>query len=268
MAATNYLVEGVNQAAQAREITDSNWNDVWKNYAVQLALAENEFEHNKEMWNLQNEYNSPKSQMARYKEAGLNPNLIYQQGNPGNASSPVTYNRPQVQINPTDQKLKTLDRVNQIIGLVSNAAGNIAGVLEQSENIALKRNQLQQSNLDLNLARHVFPIDQGDVGMNMVDLNEKLNPLSSKFDPQAFVYFSKNGQLPQFWNNYLTGVSSRQLTDFRSKYQDYVNKNLLPKFNEYQQGKIDIQELEKWMLEYNKSAKEMIPPELRGILEP
>lgn len=30
-------------------------------------------------WNMQNEYNSPNAQMKRYKEAGLNPNLIYGQ---------------------------------------------------------------------------------------------------------------------------------------------------------------------------------------------
>lgn len=38
-------------------------------------------------WNLQNEYNTPQAQMKRFKEAGLNPNLIYGQGTPGNASS-------------------------------------------------------------------------------------------------------------------------------------------------------------------------------------
>lgn len=31
----------------------------------------------------QNDYNSPKAQMERYKEAGLNPHLIYSQGAPG-----------------------------------------------------------------------------------------------------------------------------------------------------------------------------------------
>lgn len=40
-----------------------------------------------EFWGLQNEYNSPANQMKRFQEAGLNPNLIYGQGNPGNASS-------------------------------------------------------------------------------------------------------------------------------------------------------------------------------------
>lgn len=32
-------------------------------------------------WNMQNEYNSPAAQMARFKAAGLNPNLIYGQTN-------------------------------------------------------------------------------------------------------------------------------------------------------------------------------------------
>lgn len=38
-------------------------------------------------WNMQNEYNKPINQMARFDEAGLNPNLIYTQGNAGNAGS-------------------------------------------------------------------------------------------------------------------------------------------------------------------------------------
>lgn len=37
-------------------------------------------------WHQQNAYNSPQAQMARFKEAGLNPNLIYGQGSSGTAS--------------------------------------------------------------------------------------------------------------------------------------------------------------------------------------
>lgn len=40
------------------------------------------------MWNMNNEYNKPINQMARYKEAGLNPHLIYGQGNSGNSAMP------------------------------------------------------------------------------------------------------------------------------------------------------------------------------------
>lgn len=39
--------------------------------------------HNLKMWNLQNAYNTPTAQMARLKDAGLNPHLIYGQGASG-----------------------------------------------------------------------------------------------------------------------------------------------------------------------------------------
>lgn len=45
------------------------------------------FQHDIDMWNKQNEYNTPLAQMERYKAAGLNPNLIYSQGSSGNATS-------------------------------------------------------------------------------------------------------------------------------------------------------------------------------------
>lgn len=37
-----------------------------------------------------NAYNSPRAQMLRYQSAGLNPRLIYGQGNPGNQSQPLS----------------------------------------------------------------------------------------------------------------------------------------------------------------------------------
>lgn len=45
---------------------------------------------NLEFWRMQNDYNSPQQQMKRFQEAGLNPNLIYGQGNAGNAGSVQT----------------------------------------------------------------------------------------------------------------------------------------------------------------------------------
>ena len=43
--------------------------------------------HEIDMWNRQNAYNTPAEQMKRFKEAGLNPNLMYGQGSSGNANS-------------------------------------------------------------------------------------------------------------------------------------------------------------------------------------
>lgn len=56
---------------------------------MELAKYQNDF--NLDMWNRNNEYNTPQAQMARYQAAGLNPNLIYGNGSSstGNSSSPV-----------------------------------------------------------------------------------------------------------------------------------------------------------------------------------
>lgn len=44
----------------------------------------------------QNEYNSPVNQMARYKEAGLNPNLMFGSIGPGQQSEIAKYQMPQI----------------------------------------------------------------------------------------------------------------------------------------------------------------------------
>lgn len=44
--------------------------------------------HQEYMYDKNNAYNTPQMQMQRYKAAGLNPHLIYGQGNSGNASMP------------------------------------------------------------------------------------------------------------------------------------------------------------------------------------
>lgn len=63
-----------------------------------MRLAQYKYEKDLEQWNRENEYNSPKSQMQRYAEAGLNPNLIYGQGSSGNAaSSAPTYDAPHLE---------------------------------------------------------------------------------------------------------------------------------------------------------------------------
>lgn len=59
------------------------------NIAGNLIGAGIQSHSNKKLAEYQNWYNSPVQQMARYKAAGLNPNLIYSQGSAGNMS-PIT----------------------------------------------------------------------------------------------------------------------------------------------------------------------------------
>lgn len=73
--AAQLLGQGINAFSQGKTNKKTRkWNE--KMYGIQRndALAD---------YNMQNEYNSPAAQMARYKAAGLNPNLIYGQSNEG-----------------------------------------------------------------------------------------------------------------------------------------------------------------------------------------
>jgi len=61
---------------------------------IRLAREAQQFEQ--KMWEQQNEYNTPQAQMQRFVDAGLNPNLMYGQGNAGNASSSPMAHRAEV----------------------------------------------------------------------------------------------------------------------------------------------------------------------------
>ena len=61
-----------------------------KNREWNLNLAKQQNQWNIDQWNRENEYNSPSAQMARYKAAGLNSDLIYGQQNLSAASPEMT----------------------------------------------------------------------------------------------------------------------------------------------------------------------------------
>lgn len=76
--ALGLLSQGINAAVQSGTNRNSQqWNEHMYSIQRQDALAD---------WAMNNAYNHPSAQMQRFKEAGLNPNLIYGRGNEGNAA--------------------------------------------------------------------------------------------------------------------------------------------------------------------------------------
>lgn len=68
-----------------------------KNRRWSLDMYNRQRSDNLSNWFLQNQYNSPQAQMERFQAAGLNPNLIYGQGNsgPAGAVAPSNPDTPQ-----------------------------------------------------------------------------------------------------------------------------------------------------------------------------
>lgn len=97
-----------------------------------IDLSKQEFAQNKEMWDVQNQYNAPDAQMMRLQGAGLNPNLVYGSGAVGNQSGPA----PQYRAPSVDLTYKPM-QIPEILGQYQNfqmRQAQIDNVKAQTEN--------------------------------------------------------------------------------------------------------------------------------------
>lgn len=79
-----------NQQNQLLAQDQRQWNksqSQWQNQK-NIEFWQMQAQYNESRWAANNKYNSPIEQMARLKEAGLNPHLMYGQGTVGNSGSP------------------------------------------------------------------------------------------------------------------------------------------------------------------------------------
>lgn len=133
------------------------------NGLVSLFTAKRNRQNALDDWNRQNEYNSPAAQMQRYKDAGLNPHLIYGQSN---TSQPVrSTDMVAPQLDP-----KNLDMItrHQNINQQKLATDNLQKQLEvQDANIKLIEANTLKANSETNwknvntdrLANNIMPYD-------------------------------------------------------------------------------------------------------------
>jgi len=115
---TNMLVNNIQQSNTNAGNREHQYQMTDYLYSKDLEQWKRQNDYNLEMWNLQNEYNSPKSQMARFKEGGLNPNLIYGQGTPGNATPVPGGSQVQAKGQASKNEMPGFQKVDLLSGIL------------------------------------------------------------------------------------------------------------------------------------------------------
>lgn len=93
-----------------------------RNRKYERKMADYTYSKDLDMWNKANEYNSPKMQMQRFEEAGLNKNLIYERGSSGTAA-------------------QSMPKYQDIKGTFGSTAFDFSQLVDQYQNYALKKAQ-------------------------------------------------------------------------------------------------------------------------------
>lgn len=112
-----------------------------KSNDANMKLAQYQYEQNLAQWNRENEYNSPKQQMARLAAAGLNPNLIYGNGVAG-ATGNTSTSSPRYEAPKLDYRYDTSGFANA----ASSAVGTYLSsqqVKQTEQNVELSKTQQQ-----------------------------------------------------------------------------------------------------------------------------
>lgn len=156
-------------------------------YQAQWQQQENEkaYQRSLNMWNLQNEYNSPTQQMARIRAAGLNPNLVYGNGVTGNSTGSTPQYEPAKFSAPTMQayrgwNLGISDAISQFLAYrtvkaqVDNMEAQNSLIRQQTATEATKQANIaastSRSEFDLNMAKELKDVS---VSSAIADMNQK-----------------------------------------------------------------------------------------------
>lgn len=156
-------------------------------YQAQWQQQENEkaYQRSLNMWNLQNEYNSPTQQMARIRAAGLNPNLVYGNGVTGNSAGstpqyePAKFNAPTMQAY-RGWNLGISDAISQFLAYrtakaqVDNMEAQNSLIRQQTATEATKQANIaastSRSEFDLSMAKELKDVS---VSSAIADMNQK-----------------------------------------------------------------------------------------------
>lgn len=113
-----------------------------KQIEYDLLMQKRDQEYNERMWNQQNEYNSPVQQMARLREAGINPATSFGQIASGATSKSPPYTRH----NPVPRAHPAQIELPSVLGIMSQLKELKSQDL-QNERISLENSKIRTENM-------------------------------------------------------------------------------------------------------------------------
>lgn len=144
-----------------------------------IGARKKEHKRNIDLWRMNNEYNHPSSQMARLREAGLNPNLIYGDsvsGASGTSSSP-----------PPTAEHRTANIGNPIANYQ-----RVESTKLQNDNLRAQ-NTVLQADADLKAVQAIKTALEGDIkGIDKDVAEETINNRIIKIQAESETAFDKN----------------------------------------------------------------------------
>lgn len=158
------IVAGVAALASSIIGTTSSKNQMQRTNAANMELAKYQADRNEAFIDKQNAYNTPAEQMKRFDLAGLNPNLMYGQGTPGNQSSPARYEAPTVDMHFTPFQIP------EVLGMYQDFQQKQANIALTEANT---RYVDERSANEAGVRRELLALTGGKVGFDL-DLAKEL----------------------------------------------------------------------------------------------
>lgn len=148
--------------------------------AANMELARYQAQMNEDFYN---KYSSPESLMRQYREAGLNPNLVYGSVGSGQGNVP-SFNAPQVERN-----MSGADKINKALSSFSAGLGLVQNVYQ----VAAARESAQQAMVKT-------ANDYNQFNDNFLTYLMRQREVGTRVDTAPFKLFSKFTNRPTTWN--------------------------------------------------------------------
>lgn len=189
-------------------------------------LAKYQYEQEQKNIGELNKYNSPKSQMERFMEAGLNKNLIYTQGNAGNQTMIPKYNAPQINYayEPNflpDKAINSGVNAFQVATQIQNMITQ--GKIQKAEAVLKTALSNYADDIALSSARKSFN-EALALKFKRVFQEEEFNRFF-RYDQQNNMYYLKEGMEETFVNN-LASKWLKPSTDLAKTQTDIESRNV------------------------------------------